>query len=167
VDLTPYVRWIVFLHVLGAFAFAAGHGVSMIVAFQLRREPNRERLKTLLDVSGASLGLAFIGLLVLLIAGIVAGLVLGSFGRAWIWVALVMFVVIGGLMTPFGAIHFGKIRAALGMRTRNHKPGDPDPVPVSDGELAALLAERRPELLLIIGAGGFVIILYLMYFRPF
>ena len=40
-DLTPYIRWIVFLHVLGAFMFAAGHGVSMFVAFQVRRETDR------------------------------------------------------------------------------------------------------------------------------
>lgn len=166
-DLTPYVRWIVFLHVLGAFAFAAGHGVSMLVAFLLRRETDRGRMAAMLDVSAASLGLAFVGLLVLLVAGIVAGIVRGSFGQAWIWISLVLFIVIGGLMTPFGAIHFNKVRLAIGQRTRNMKPTDPDPVPASDAELAALLASRRPELLLLIGAGGFVVIVYLMYFRPF
>ena len=30
-DLTPYVPWIVFLHIAGAFVFVAGHGVSMFV----------------------------------------------------------------------------------------------------------------------------------------
>jgi len=29
-DLTPYIGWIVFLHVLGAFMFAAGHGVVVL-----------------------------------------------------------------------------------------------------------------------------------------
>ena len=43
----------------------------------------------------------------------------------------------------------------------------PDPVPVSDAELAAVLASRRPEQLLAIGGGGFVVILYLMMFKPF
>ncbi|NJD28320.1 MAG: hypothetical protein FIA92_08485 [Chloroflexi bacterium] len=166
-DLTPYVRWIVFLHVLGAFAFAAGHGVSMVVAFKLRRETDRGRMAALLDVSATSLNLAGIGLLVLLVAGILAGIVLGSFGRAWIWIALVLFIVVGGAMTPFGAIYFNKIRLAIGMRPRNLKPEDPDPVPASDAELAVLLATRRPEALLLIGAGGFLVILYFMYFRPF
>lgn len=166
-DLTPYVRWIVFLHVLGAFAFAAGHGVSMFAAFRLRGERDRARLATLLDLSGASLGLAFIGLLVLLVSGIVAGIVLGSFGRGWIWASLAVLVVVTIFMTPLGSTYYTRIRAALGQRTRGLKPDDPDPTPVSDEELAALLASRRPELLLLIGAGGFVAIVYLMMFRPF
>lgn len=166
-DLTPYVQWIIFVHVLGAFAFAAGHGVSMLVAFQLRGETDRGRMAALLDVSARSLTVAGIGLIVLLIAGIVAGIVRGSFGQAWIWISLVLFIVIGGLMTPFGAIHFNKIRLALGQRPRNLKPEEPDPVPASDSELAALLNTRRPEGLLAVGAGGFAIIVYLMYFRPF
>lgn len=166
-DLTPYVRWIVYLHVLGAFAFAAGHGVSMLVAFQLRRETDRGRMAALLDVSAQSLTVAGIGLIVLLIAGIVAGIVRESFGQAWIWISLVLFIVIGGLMTPLGAMHFNKIRLALGMRPGNLKPEEPDPVAASDTELAVLVNTRRPEALLVIGAGGFAVIVYLMYFRPF
>ena len=61
-DLTPYMPWIVFIHVAGAFAFAAGHGVSMFVAFRVRTEPDRARLATLLDLSGTSLGVAGIGM---------------------------------------------------------------------------------------------------------
>jgi len=57
-DLTPYIRWIVFLHVLGAFMFVAGHGVSMFVVFQVRREADRTRLAALLDLSGWSLAVA-------------------------------------------------------------------------------------------------------------
>lgn len=166
-DLTPYIGWIVFLHVAGAFAFVAGHGVSMFVAFQLRRERDRARMGALLDISTWSLTAAGIGLLVLLVTGILAGIVLGSFGRAWIWVSLVLFIVIGGLMTPIGGIHLNKIRLALGQRIRGMKPTDPDPVPASDPELAALLDSRRPELLLLVGGGGFLVILWLMMFRPF
>ena len=166
-DLTPYVRWIVFLHVIGAFMFAAGHGVSMFVAFALRRERDRSRMAALLDLSGTSLSVAGIGLLVLLAGGITAGIVLNSFGRAWIWVALVGLIVVGGLMTPLGASYFNGVRTALGQRTRNLKPADPDPVPASDHELAAILASNRPEQLLAIGVIGFVVIVWLMMFRPF
>jgi amino acid transporter len=81
VDLTPYVRWIVFLHVLGAFMFVAGHGVSMFAVFAVRKERDRAKLATLLDLSGWSLAVAGIGLLVLFVSGIVAGIVLQSFGR--------------------------------------------------------------------------------------
>jgi hypothetical protein len=166
-DLTPYVGWIVFLHVAGAFAFVAGHGVSMFVAFQLRRERDRTRLASLLDISVLSLNVAGIGLLVLLVSGILAGIVLQSFGRIWIWVSLVLLVVIGGVMTPLGAMYFNQIRIALGIRPGNLKAADPDPVPISDEELATLLDSRRPELLLLLGGGGFLVILWLMMFRPF
>ena len=166
-DLKPYIGWIVFLHVLGAFMFVAGHGVSMFVVFQARKERDRGRLTALLDLSGWSLGVAGIGLLVLLVAGIVAGLVLESWGHWWIWISLALLIVIGGLMTPIGGAYLRGLREAIGQRPRNAKPGDPDPVPVSDAELAALQSSSRPEQLLAVGVGGFIAILYLMMFRPF
>ena len=166
-DLTPYSRALVFLHVLGAFMFVAGHGVSMFVVFQARKERDRGRLGALLDLSGWSLAVAGIGLLVLLVSGIVAGIVLQSFGRWWIWVSLALLIIIGIVMTPVGGEFLRGLRVAIGQRPRNLKPDDPDPVPVSDDELAALQATRRPEVLLWLGAGGFVVILYLMMFKPF
>lgn len=166
-DLTPYVGSIVFLHVLGAFMFVAGHGVSMFVIFQVRRERDRGRLAALLDLSGQSLGVAGLGVLILLISGILAGIVIGSFGRWWIWISLVMLIGIGILMTPIGGSYLRGLRLALGQAPRNAKPGDPPPVPATDDELAALQATRRPEILLLLGAGGFVVILWLMMFRPF
>jgi uncharacterized membrane protein len=166
-DLTPYIGWIVFLHVLGTFMFVAGHGVSLFVVFQVRREHDRAKLAALLDLSGWSLGVAGIGLLVLFISGIVAGIVLSSFGTAWIWISLVLLVVISALMTPVGGSYLRGLREAIGQRPRNAKPGDPDPVPASDEQLAALQVSNKPELLLWLGAGGFVVILWLMMFKPF
>lgn len=160
-------RLLVFLHVLGAFMFVAGHGVSMFTVFQVRKEQDRTKLAALLDLSGWSLAVAGIGLLVLLVSGIVAGIMLGSWGRWWIWISLALLLVVGLAMTPIGGAYLRGLRVAIGQRPRNAKEGDPDPVPVSDGELAALQASRRPELLLWLGAGGFVVILYLMMFRPF
>jgi amino acid transporter len=163
-DLT---RWIVFLHVLGAFMFVAGHGVSMFAVFQVRKEKDRGKLAALLDLSGWSLAAAGIGLLILLVSGIAAGLMLNSWGRWWIWIALALFVVIALVMTPVGGAYLRGLRVAIGQRPRNAKPGDPDPVPASDGELAASQASNRPEILLVVGAGGFAVILWLMMFRPF
>ena len=160
-------RLLVFLHVLGAFMFVAGHGVSMFAVFQVRKERDRARLGALLDLSGWSLAVAGIGLLVLLVSGIAAGIMLGSWSHWWIWISLVLLLAIGIAMTPIGGTYLRGLRVAIGQRPRNAKEGDPDPVPVSDGELAALQASRRPELLLWIGAGGFVVIVYLMMFRPF
>lgn len=166
-DLTPYRTWFIFLHVVGTFMFVAGHGVSMFVAFQLRKERDRARLAALLDLSGRSLGLAGIGLLVLFLSGILAGIVLGSFGKWWVWISLVLFIVIAGAMTPVGGKYLTAIRVALGQRTRGLKPADPDPIPASDAELEAMLISKAPETLLLIGGGGFLVILWLMMFRPF
>lgn len=166
-DLTPYLPWIVFIHVAAAFIFAAGHGVTMYVAFAVRREKDRARMAALLDISGWALASAGIAVLVVFIAGILAGIVGNHWSRAWIWVSLVLFIIIGVAMTPIGGAWFNKLRIALGQRTRSLKPADPDPVPVSDAELAALQATKVPETLLAIGGGGFVVILFLMMFKPF
>ena len=166
-DLTPYIRWIIFAHVLGAFVFAAGHGVSLFVAFRIRRERDRARLGALLDLSQGALIAAYVALLVLLIAGILAGIVLGSFGRAWIWVSLVALIGIAVAMTPLGIGYFNSVRVAIGQRTRDLKESDPDPVPVSEAELATVLSSNRPEQLLLIGGTGFILIVWLMMFRPF
>jgi hypothetical protein len=139
----------------------------MFVVFQVRRERDRTNLAPLLDLSGWSLGVAGIGLLILFISGILAGIVLGSWGKWWIWIALALFIVISAVMTPVGGSYLRGLRLAIGQRPRNAKPGDPDPVPASDDELAALQASNRPEMLLLLGAGGFVVILWLMMFRPF
>jgi hypothetical protein len=167
VDLTAFQPWIKFLHIAGAFLFVAGHGVSMAMVFRLRQERDPERMKAILDLSSGSLNVAGIGLLVLLVAGIVGGIVGGYFGQAWIWVSLVLLIVIGGLMTPLAGIHFGQVRAALGMRTRNLKPGDPDPVPLPLDEVLAMTRSRRPDYAAAIGGVGLLAILWLMTFKPF
>ena len=166
-DLTPYLGWIIFLHVAGAFLFIAGHGVSMVVAYRVRGETDRARIGAMLDLSAGSLAVAYVGLLALFVAGVVAGIVAGSFGRWWIWVSLVLLIVIAVVMTPVGIGHFNRVRMAIGQRTRDLKEADPDPVPVSDAELATVLASRAPETLLLVGGGGFLVILYLMMFKPF
>jgi uncharacterized membrane protein len=166
-DLKPFVGVIIFAHVLGAFMFVAGHGVSMFAVFQARKERDRGRLAAVLDLSGWSLGIAGIGMLLVLISGILAAFALERWDEIWLWASLVLFVVIGIAMTPIGGTYLRNLRLAIGQRPGNAKPGDPDPTPVSDGELAALQASKRPEVLLVVGAGGFVAILWLMMFRPF
>ena len=166
-DLTPYLNWLKLLHIASALLFVAGHGVSMVVLFRIRHETEPSRMLALLDLSGWSLGVAGIGLLVLLVSGIVDGLVRASFGQAWIWVSLVMLVVISGVMTPMAGSYLTRLRAALGQRTRGLKPGDPDPVPLPPDAVAALARSRAPELTALVGGGGLLLILWLMTFKPF
>jgi hypothetical protein len=166
-DLSPYLGWIVFAHVVGVFLFVAGHGVSIAVAYRIRPERDPARILAYLDLSAWSLNLAGIGLLVLLVAGILAGIVAGDFGRLWLWASIVLFVVIGGLMTPLGGMPLSKIRYALGQRRRGMKATDPDPAPAPMADVLPMLDALRPGLLAAIGGGGFLLILYLMMFKPF
>ncbi|MES2209592.1 MAG: DUF2269 family protein [Chloroflexota bacterium] len=166
-DLTPYLDWLKFLHIAGAFLFAAGHGVSIAVAFRLRAERETGRMLALLDLSGWSLNLAGVGLLVILLSGIVSGVVRNDFGRAWIWASLVVLIVVSGLMTPLAGSYFSRLRLALGQRTRAIKEGEPEPVPLSLEEVVALAQSRAPELTATVGGVGFLVILWLMVFKPF
>ena len=72
-------RLVVFVHILTAFAFMLSHGASAAIAFQLKRERELERIRSLLDVSGTTwlgFSIGFLGLLV-------AGIALGFMGRWW------------------------------------------------------------------------------------
>ena len=158
---------LVLIHVLAAVVFIAGHAVSAVSMFQVRAEPDRSKLTAILSRSGSSLIVSGIALLVLLVAGIILGFVGSWWGRLWIWVSLVLLVVVGGIMTPFAGIPMSNVRRALGMQIGKPKPGDPPPVAASDAELAAARAALRPELVGAIGLGGLLIILWLMYTKPF
>lgn len=159
--------WIVLIHVAGGFGFVLGHGASVIVAFRLRSERDPARVSALLDLSSGSLGMMYGALLVLLIAGIAAGFVGGYWGKAWIWVALGVFIVIVVAMYPLGSQHYAKVRRAFGLKTYQDKADVPAPEPASSAEQAALLASPQPWILAILGGGGLLIILWLMVVKPF
>jgi hypothetical protein len=80
-----FYPWVVFVHVAAAFIFVMGHGASMWASDQIRKERDPERIKVLLEMSGRSLGMVYGALLVLLIAGIIAGIMGSYFGKLWIW----------------------------------------------------------------------------------
>lgn len=166
-DLATYLPWIVFLHVVSVFVFVAGHGVSLIAIFRIRAERDPSRLAAYLDLSRTSLGLAFAGLAGILVFGIVAGLVAGDFGRLWLWASIGLFLVVGGVMTPMGAIPLNRIRFAMGRPVGKPKPGEPAPVAIAFEQVVPMLDALRPDVLGAIGGGGFLVILYLMTFKPF
>src|SRR5262249_44773271 len=101
----PMDDWIVLLHVVGAFLFVGAHGASIWTVNAIRRETSPARIGALTDLSGMSLSAAYVGLLLLLVGGIWAGIYAGFFGSGWIWTALALFVVIAVAMyaiaTPF------------------------------------------------------------------
>lgn len=163
-DLYP---WVVLTHVLAAFGFAMAHGVSVFAAFSMRSSKDPAAVRTLLGVSGMSIGALYISLLVLLVAGIAAAIMGGWFGRGWPWAAIVVVVVIVIAMYAMASRYYANIRSAVGLPSTNDKKGEPPPPPVSDEELARLLDTRRPEALAAIGFGGFVVLVWLMELKPF
>ena len=159
--------WVVFVHIAAAFLFFMGHGASMWVSDQVRRERDPVRIRSLLELSSRSLGLVYGSLLTLLVAGIVAGIMGGHFARGWIWAAIVVLVVLIGLMYGLGSRYYGRVREAVGLRSYQTPKDAPDPTPASPEELAALLDTRRADVIGIIGIVGLLVLLWLMYFKPF
>jgi len=157
--------WWVFLHILGAFAFAFGHGASGLAAFRIRATRDPAQVRMLLDLSSMALGVTYVGLLLLLVGGIAAGLAGDHFSSGWIWAALVILVLIIVAMYAMATPFYGQMRVAAGARPKNPKI-DPNPV-VDQAALDALAGSNRPAVLLAIGTIGFVLILWLMVIKPF
>ena len=159
--------WIVLLHVLGAFGFVLAHGASAFAAIQIRSEREPARVAALLDLSGMSLGLMYVSLLILLIGGITAGFMGGFWGSLWIWVAIGVLVLVIGAMYPMGSMHYAKVRRAVGLKAYNDPKDAPPAEPLSGPELEALLASNRPFALAAVGGIGLIVIIWLMVMKPF
>jgi hypothetical protein len=160
-------RWLVFVHVAGAFGFALTHGASLAAALALRQERKLERVQALLLSSTSTFGWMYGSLLVLLLSGILAGFLGRFWGRGWLWAALVLLVLISVLMSVLGTRHFTTARRLAGlphMEQGKIKPAGPA---AGADELNAALNRASPALLAAIGYGGLLLILWLMMFKPF
>jgi uncharacterized membrane protein len=162
-DLYP---WWVYLHVLGAFLFAFAHGTSMVAAFRIRETRDLAQVRTLLDLSQVATGVMYVGLLLLLIGGIVAGIVGNHFGRGWIWAAVVLLVVTMVAMYMLATPFYQRLRVAVGATVRDPRIAAAQPE-ISPDEVQALVASSRPMVLAAVGLAGFLVILWLMLFKPF
>ena len=162
-----FYPWVVFVHVAAAFLFVMGHGASMWVSDQVRRERDPVRIRALLELSSRSLGLVYVSLLTLLVAGIIAGIMGGHFSRGWIWAAIGVLVAVTALMYGLATRYYGRVREAVGMRTYGTPKDAPDPTPVSADELAALVDSRMADVIGLVGVIGLLILLWLMMFKPF
>ena len=160
-------EWIVLLHVAGAFLFVIAHGTSIWTVNVIRRETSTARIGALTDLSGSSLTVAYVGLLMLLVGGIWAGIYAGLFGAGWIWAALGLFIVIAVAMYAMATPFFKRLRIALGQRTMGTPKDAPDPVPAPDAEILAIASAAPAVALDVIGFGGLLVILWLMVIKPF
>lgn len=159
--------WLVFLHVLAVFAFLMAHGVSVTIAFALLREREVERIKTLLDISGASYRVIYPALLALLLTGVIAGFTGQWWGKGWIWASLVLLIVLIALMGMLGGGVYGAARQAAGLPYMLKGKPQPAEPPAPREALDAILARANPLRLALIGYGGIAVLAWLMMFKPF
>ncbi len=159
--------WGVFLHVAFVLLFVLGHGVSAAVGLRVRSERDPVRITALLDLSRWSLNIASIGLLGLLVTGIIVSIMGDWFRQAWPFVSIALLFVVGGTMTPLARSYLDDVRMAVGATTGNKKKDALGRQPLPADELAVLLDSRRPLAAAAIGLVGLLVLLWMMYFKPF
>jgi hypothetical protein len=158
--------WLVFVHVLAAFAFVLAHGASALVAFRVRTEREPQRIAALLDLSFASTFAMYASLLLLFAAGVAAGVVGHWFARVWIWTAIGVLIAVTVAMLAYAVPYYERVSIAVGRPSPRSRPEQPPP-PAPPEELAALLDSRRPEVITAIGGIGLALLVWLMLFKPF
>lgn len=140
-------QWIVFIHIASVLGLLIVHPVT--VAFHLKEERDDLRIRELLEVTEAASTLRWVFFGLTIASGVLLG-VLGSWwSSAWIWIALAIFVLIGLVMNLYGGRMIDRIAD-----TRDNE------------EMERLLTRFRPWILAVSGAGGLLVILYLMLFKP-
>jgi uncharacterized membrane protein len=159
--------WLVLLHVVGAFVFVGSHGVAIFMTVRISRERDRSRIAALLDLSSASMAALYVGLLLLLVGGISAGIVGDWFRFGWIWLALGILVAVTVVMYLVATPFFRTLREAVGARAEDGETTAPPRTPLSDTEVAALAARTPINVLAGVGFVGLLIILWLMVVKPF
>jgi hypothetical protein len=153
-------QWWVWLHVAGVLFFVAAHGVSIGVSFRLRTERDPGRVSGLLQLSAGATRYMYVGLLLLIGAGVVSGFGRHWWGFGWIWTALAILVVTIGLMLALALPYYRRVRTIAAALEEGSAAVSPE-------QFAEVLASRRPHLLAAIGAASLLVILWLMLMKPF
>jgi hypothetical protein len=156
----PAYTWWKFLHVAGVIAFVMFHGVSMMVALQLRTERDRGRIATMTQLSGSSLRGMYVALLWLIVFGVIAGIQGEWWNDGWFWISVGLLGVAIAEMSAVGRPYYERVKEAIEVR--------PSGVPRrSDEELDEIL--RSPIALwnAVFGVAVLAAIAWLMIFKPF
>jgi uncharacterized membrane protein len=155
----PLYNWLKFLHILSVFGFLVAHGVSVAVAFRLRKERDRARIQSLLEVSASTIVLLYVSLALLIGFGVWAAIYVKFWGQRWITysIGILAFTIVAmiGMARPY----YTRLRTKTGFRASG--------VPlVSDEELTEILRSPTPLIVAWIGFVALGAILYLMVFKP-
>ena len=151
-------QWLVLLHLVGLALFLAMHGVSMWAAFRVRGEPNRDVVAALLGLSAQGNRVMYLGFLLLGIGGLGAAANAGWLTAPWVVASYVVLAAVILLMYIVGAGFYYTLRDGLAGTEKTPR--------LDDAELAAMMDNRRPEALALIGIAGILILFWLMAVKP-
>jgi MFS family permease len=160
-------RSVLFIHIFFGFLYLLSHSASATVAYRLRSENGPERIRALLDLSASAFTLTYISLLAMVLGGVALGFLGRWWSTGWIWTSIALLVLILVIMGLIASKHFHRVRRAVGLPYLDGYKEHPAVTPASPEELHQLLQSGRPQLITLIGLGGWAIILGLMIFKPF
>ena len=157
--LSAYTWW-KFLHVVGVITFVTFHGVSVMAALRVRKERDRGRIATMLQLSGSSVTGMYVSLAWLITFGVVAGIQGDYWDDGWFWISIGLLVIVIGEMSAVARPYYQRVKEAVEVR--------PSGVPRrSDEELEEILRSRVAVWNAAFGAAVLLAITYLMIFKPF
>jgi hypothetical protein len=157
--LSAYTWW-KFLHVAGVIAFVTFHGVSVMAALRVRKERDRGRIATMLQLSGSSVTGMYVSLAWLIAFGVVAGIQGDSWNDGWFWISIGLLMLVVGEMSAVARPYYQRVKEAVEVR--------PSGVPRrSDEELEEILRSPVAVWNAAFGAAVLVAITWLMIFKPF
>ncbi len=155
-----------FAHVGATFLFMLAHGVSAAIMFRLKREQDPHTIRTLLDLSGATLMPVRMSMLAMLLSGLATAWAGGLLTALWGWAAFGVFIVVMVPMGLLGLMKFNALRKAAGCRFEEGRGWHAPLAPVADDDLRAMVRTLQPELVTGVSLVGFFAIVWLMTFKP-
>ena len=152
-------QWLVALHLLGLIVFVMCHGVSMFVAFRIRKETNRDLVAAFLNLSSRATQVMYIGFLMLIIGGLAAAWNVGWLTAPWVIASYVVLIVTLVVMWAVGAGYYYPLRDGLVGTDKTPR--------LDDATLVQTLStSRRPDILGAVGMAALVILVWLMVLKP-
>jgi len=162
-----FVPWLIFLHTLSAFTFFLGHGTSVAMAYQIRKEKDFARIRAMLDLSESTLIVAFVAFLIMGLSGLVMPFILKLWGKGWIWASIVLILIVFLQMVFMNEKRYKILRKLVGLPYRQGNKILPAEAPASQSEVEAHIKKMNVNELVIVGYVIPMIVLWLMVFKPF
>lgn len=161
-----YRVWL-YLHLAAIFGLLLAHGTPVWVAFRLRSERDRVRIRAMLELSYFWVGMAHVFMFLIIITGVVLGFVRAAWGSGWIWTSIGILILLWVAMSILGTRYYDQVRRGVGAEPFYGAKKAAELPPVTPQQLETLLSSPRPIILATLGVGSLLAILWLMMFRPF